>query len=550
MDQAEKKEQEKMGNVFSSSGMWNCTTNANNTTISNIPHHQLTTQRETMATWYRVNIAVTDVYEIVKTLGQGRMGEVYHVRRKDGGRTHTEETKRKGEEMQSLESMHSNSFDNGDDNSSKGSRGSRGSWKVGMTMKLGRRGRKKDLHGLDISLSNSINSLTGMPYRHPSNSSPKQKSSSEKYKARSSFLKRLRKQFKGKKEEQNLASGQMMIGRSQSGGSVGESLGGGSGSSNRSHQGASANNFPSASPTTTNDASLPNITGTRENINEQSFPSSSKSTQPTSISQPLPTRQISHHDNSSQCESERSHHYLDINCSNQEGGGRKESTVTKSSKPKSILKKPKYDSSANLIGLLEDQNRQQQQQKKPTGMTALITGRSLLSDDEDDDGNDSDDSIPMNINAIQSQDPSNLKNNTNNAIMKSPPPHPAFSTTTVTTSVEEDNSIVSEVTQQDDDDNNDAKNHDNEQNIHRHRRVRQDSIVTGDDPKEKGKSTTKKWVPRRRVFFRRHYACKTIATEKVKKAQMEELLNEIYMMRKMDHPYIIRLYEVYQVQRE
>jgi len=65
------------------------------------------------------------------------------------------------------------------------------------------------------------------------------------------------------------------------------------------------------------------------------------------------------------------------------------------------------------------------------------------------------------------------------------------------------------------------------------------------DQKEK-----KRWVPRRKIRFQRLYACKTIGTEKIDQSQMEELLNEIYMMRKMDHPYIIRLYEVYQVKRK
>jgi len=62
--------------------------------------------------------------------------------------------------------------------------------------------------------------------------------------------------------------------------------------------------------------------------------------------------------------------------------------------------------------------------------------------------------------------------------------------------------------------------------------------------------TKKKWVPRRKIRFQRLYACKTIATEKIKEGKLHELLNEIYMMRKMDHPYIIRLYEVYQVKRK
>ena len=57
----------------------------------------------------------------------------------------------------------------------------------------------------------------------------------------------------------------------------------------------------------------------------------------------------------------------------------------------------------------------------------------------------------------------------------------------------------------------------------------------------------KRWVPPRTIRFQRLYACKTITAEKIKKGELQELLNEIYMMRKMDHPYIIRLYEVYQV---
>ncbi len=82
------------------------------------------------------------------------------------------------------------------------------------------------------------------------------------------------------------------------------------------------------------------------------------------------------------------------------------------------------------------------------------------------------------------------------------------------------------------------------------------SVVTGlsnhdfglDDDNDIGKK--KKWVPRRKIRFQRLYACKTIATEKIKEGQLHEMLNEIYMMRKMDHPYIIRLYEVYQVKRK
>lgn len=60
----------------------------------------------------------------------------------------------------------------------------------------------------------------------------------------------------------------------------------------------------------------------------------------------------------------------------------------------------------------------------------------------------------------------------------------------------------------------------------------------------------KRLIPKRVVRFQRHYACKTVITTKVKKDQLDELMNEIYIMRQMDHPYIIRLYEVYQIKRK
>ena len=55
---------------------------------------------------------------------------------------------------------------------------------------------------------------------------------------------------------------------------------------------------------------------------------------------------------------------------------------------------------------------------------------------------------------------------------------------------------------------------------------------------------------KRTIRFAREYACKTVSTARVKSGQLEELLNEIYIMRTLDHPYIIRLYEVYQVKRK
>ena len=63
-------------------------------------------------------------------------------------------------------------------------------------------------------------------------------------------------------------------------------------------------------------------------------------------------------------------------------------------------------------------------------------------------------------------------------------------------------------------------------------------------------SPNKRLIPKRVVRFQRLYACKTVLTTKVKKDQLDELMNEIYIMRQMDHPYIIRLYEVYQIKRK
>ena len=56
--------------------------------------------------------------------------------------------------------------------------------------------------------------------------------------------------------------------------------------------------------------------------------------------------------------------------------------------------------------------------------------------------------------------------------------------------------------------------------------------------------------PRRSVRFQRMYACKTVLTANVKKGYMDQLLNEIRVMRTLDHPYILQLFEVYQVKRE
>ena len=53
----------------------------------------------------------------------------------------------------------------------------------------------------------------------------------------------------------------------------------------------------------------------------------------------------------------------------------------------------------------------------------------------------------------------------------------------------------------------------------------------------------------RKVFFKRHYACKTVLTSRVKDGRLAEMMNEIYVMRSLDHPYILNLYEIYQTKR-
>ena len=44
-----------------------------------------TTERESSSTWYRQNVEITDVYDVLEVLGQGHMGEVFTVRRKTTG---------------------------------------------------------------------------------------------------------------------------------------------------------------------------------------------------------------------------------------------------------------------------------------------------------------------------------------------------------------------------------------------------------------------------------------------------------------------------------
>jgi len=55
---------------------------------------------------------------------------------------------------------------------------------------------------------------------------------------------------------------------------------------------------------------------------------------------------------------------------------------------------------------------------------------------------------------------------------------------------------------------------------------------------------------RKGVHFQRTFAVKTILTSRVNKDQVQELVNEIMIMRKLDHPYIVKMYEVYHVKRK
>eukprot|EP00555_Chaetoceros_dichaeta_P002494 CAMPEP_0198251964 /NCGR_PEP_ID=MMETSP1447-20131203/2614_1 /TAXON_ID=420782 /ORGANISM="Chaetoceros dichaeta, Strain CCMP1751" /LENGTH=672 /DNA_ID=CAMNT_0043937099 /DNA_START=104 /DNA_END=2122 /DNA_ORIENTATION=+ len=77
--------------------------------------------------------------------------------------------------------------------------------------------------------------------------------------------------------------------------------------------------------------------------------------------------------------------------------------------------------------------------------------------------------------------------------------------------------------------------------------VSQRSIVSTESTK--GLSKKKKNSRKARLRFQRTYACKTVETADIKQKQLEEMMKEIYVMRTLDHPYIIRLYEVYQVKQ-
>ncbi len=404
------------------------------------------TQRENLATWYRTNIAVTDVYEILRTIGHGRMGEVYHVRRKDGGRTHTEETKKKEEE-----------------------RGGEGG---GLEPDL-----DSSMRSLRESLSLSNRSGRSRGRVGTSSASP-EKNRSVRERSRSPFSS-VKKRSITKKNKKTLA----ML---ENNNNEDSSIGTGTGTGYEEQQGAVRKTPPNLRSAPKPKSILKNsgIGGGSTNGSGGGSSGSGEGDQ-------------------SGC---------DIFC-----------TVNGNDSPPS-----------GVAGA--------------TGMTALITGKAFKydngEDDDDDDGSD-DDSIPMNVNAISpipskiltpvqeqsqqlqhQQENTERKNGDDNNVEEA---HPTFS-------ISDDASVVSDVTNGD-------------EMSSRNNNIDHVSIVAGDNLKQTG-AKKDKWVPRRRVFFRRHYACKTIATENINREDMEELLNEIYMMRKMDHPYIIRLYEVYQVQRK
>mmetsp|Transcript_17891 Transcript_17891/g.29355 ORF Transcript_17891/g.29355 Transcript_17891/m.29355 type:complete len:751 (-) Transcript_17891:64-2316(-) len=65
-----------------------------------------------------------------------------------------------------------------------------------------------------------------------------------------------------------------------------------------------------------------------------------------------------------------------------------------------------------------------------------------------------------------------------------------------------------------------------------------------------GRPSTPGLTKKKAVHFQRTFAVKTILTSRIQKDQMEELVNEITIMRKLDHPYVLKLYEVYHVKRK
>lgn len=79
-------------------------------------------------------------------------------------------------------------------------------------------------------------------------------------------------------------------------------------------------------------------------------------------------------------------------------------------------------------------------------------------------------------------------------------------------------------------------------------RLSMDRILSTETASTGSTGTTKKAV--KGVHFQRTFAVKTILTSRVNKDQVNEMVNEIQIMRKLDHPYVLKLYEVYHVKRE
>lgn len=78
-----------------------------------------------------------------------------------------------------------------------------------------------------------------------------------------------------------------------------------------------------------------------------------------------------------------------------------------------------------------------------------------------------------------------------------------------------------------------------------------DTIVSTNPPVSSGNTESKDAKKAAKgVHFQRTFAVKTILTSRINKEQVQEMVNEIMIMRKLDHPYVLKLYEVYHVKRE
>jgi serine/threonine protein kinase len=79
-------------------------------------------------------------------------------------------------------------------------------------------------------------------------------------------------------------------------------------------------------------------------------------------------------------------------------------------------------------------------------------------------------------------------------------------------------------------------------------RLSMDRILSTETASTGATETTRKAV--KGVHFQRTFAVKTILTSRINRDQVQEMVNEIMIMRKLDHPYVLKLYEVYHVKRE